>query len=370
VLILVLKGRRLMVVPRHLQNPPQSDCRRSQTSDRKGDYFSWCAVVRYADSLCPPTGGWRVPTAEDFCELDQALLSGKCNDRTEPLSVVKKYAETCSNTCWGGTYGGYCMPMPTTVSNDPVRFEGYSGYYWSQTPDDEEMGAIALGFGRYTISIPIIRGGCSGKDCPCKNCPPKDKEEEKETEKIEVIPPLPPFYIQKYYRTWPIINENGKRQMVSWDEDMEEAVQAYLRGETKTIEIPQDHPYWTEGEWHRGSPKNDNSYTFMTVIGTNAEIRSQLNDQNEFIYIDYKGLSSDIDPGSGAPNPTTSTPTGGGGPPDGIGSSGGTVNSPTINGGPIGLARSSNSSTDRGFISPHTVSSKGMGFMLRCVRDK
>ncbi len=44
-----------------------SDCRNA-TNGFNGHYFSWCAVVKYASTLCP--GDWRVPTKDDFVALD------------------------------------------------------------------------------------------------------------------------------------------------------------------------------------------------------------------------------------------------------------------------------------------------------------
>ncbi|MCL2028717.1 MAG: fibrobacter succinogenes major paralogous domain-containing protein, partial [Bacteroidales bacterium] len=40
-------------------------------SNYYGDLFTWCAVIRFADQLCP--GDWRVPTTEEFRALSLAL---------------------------------------------------------------------------------------------------------------------------------------------------------------------------------------------------------------------------------------------------------------------------------------------------------
>ncbi|MCL2413320.1 MAG: fibrobacter succinogenes major paralogous domain-containing protein, partial [Bacteroidales bacterium] len=45
------------------------DCRSNPA--RKGDFFSWQAVYELRNELCPSP--WRVPTAEDFRNLDIAL---------------------------------------------------------------------------------------------------------------------------------------------------------------------------------------------------------------------------------------------------------------------------------------------------------
>ncbi len=47
-----------------------ADCRRNIT-DSYGDLFSWCAIKRYRNQLCPV--GWRVPTIEDFMALSRWL---------------------------------------------------------------------------------------------------------------------------------------------------------------------------------------------------------------------------------------------------------------------------------------------------------
>jgi uncharacterized protein (TIGR02145 family) len=46
-----------------------ADCR--SNPNQKGDLFSWCAVYRFQDQLCPAP--WRVPTKKDIIELDIAL---------------------------------------------------------------------------------------------------------------------------------------------------------------------------------------------------------------------------------------------------------------------------------------------------------
>ena len=123
-------------------NPYNSDCRKN-TDDavaRKhtsggSDLFSWCAVVRYAASLCPSP--WRVPTNTDFCTLDNALggpspcpASGT-NHSTS--GVAAKYYNTGSGF-WGGSLGGYCNSDGTL---DP---QGSLGIYWSSVQNDATSG--------------------------------------------------------------------------------------------------------------------------------------------------------------------------------------------------------------------------------------
>ena len=47
-----------------------ADCRNA-TNAFHGHYFSWCAVIRFRDELCPAP--WRVPIVQDFIDLDITL---------------------------------------------------------------------------------------------------------------------------------------------------------------------------------------------------------------------------------------------------------------------------------------------------------
>ena len=97
-----------------------ADCR--SNSGFPGDFFSWCAVVRFADQLCPYP--WRVPTTEDFRNLDIAMGgSGDSNNRGDtPQFVQDNYI-----TRWGGRFGGRCF------LNGVVLERGSWGHYWAQT---------------------------------------------------------------------------------------------------------------------------------------------------------------------------------------------------------------------------------------------
>ena len=52
-----------------MKNNLNADCR--SNSGFRGDLFSWCVVYRFADQLCPSP--WRVPTVQDFINLDIAM---------------------------------------------------------------------------------------------------------------------------------------------------------------------------------------------------------------------------------------------------------------------------------------------------------
>ena len=103
-----------------------ADCRSNLSGF--GDLFSWCAVIRFQDELCPD--GWRVPTGTDFAELDIAL-------RGEG-SGVSSYTDTLVRdkyiTLWGGTYGGYCG------IDGQLGGQSWSAYYWSQSERCENHG--------------------------------------------------------------------------------------------------------------------------------------------------------------------------------------------------------------------------------------
>jgi uncharacterized protein (TIGR02145 family) len=93
-----------------------ADCR--SNPGYKGDLFSWCAVVRFANTLCPDN--WRVPTAQEFFNLDIEL--GGTGGNTNNGIIRNNYLDR-----WGGTFSGIC--------NVAGAFEnrGGGGLYWSQT---------------------------------------------------------------------------------------------------------------------------------------------------------------------------------------------------------------------------------------------
>ncbi|MCL2416463.1 MAG: hypothetical protein FWD02_00820 [Bacteroidales bacterium] len=91
-----------------------ADCR--SNPGFPGDFFSWCAVVRFADQLCPYP--WRVPTMRDFIALDIALGGTGVSQNN---SVHRdKYLNV-----WGGAFGA--------STHYPEVNQGSSGSYWSQT---------------------------------------------------------------------------------------------------------------------------------------------------------------------------------------------------------------------------------------------
>jgi len=83
-----------------------ADCR--SFSGFSGDLFTWCAVVRFQDELCPYP--WRVPTMQDFVDLDIAL-GGDGQDREDtPEFVFENYIRR-----WGGAFGANPIPSRLIV---------------------------------------------------------------------------------------------------------------------------------------------------------------------------------------------------------------------------------------------------------------
>jgi uncharacterized protein (TIGR02145 family) len=95
-----------------------SDCR--SNPERKGDLFSWCAVTRFKEALCP--NPWRVPTRDEFCELDKALNSrDNCDNRNIDEATYQRFSAV-----WGWSATSYCGPGG--------HIQAFSGaFYWSQT---------------------------------------------------------------------------------------------------------------------------------------------------------------------------------------------------------------------------------------------
>ncbi len=92
-----------------------ADCR--QNPDY-GDLFSWQAVNQYDSILCPDD--WRVPTKEDFVNLDIAL--GGTGNTVRDSTLRNNYL-----IVWGGTCGGYCN------ADGFLRNQGSGAGYWSQS---------------------------------------------------------------------------------------------------------------------------------------------------------------------------------------------------------------------------------------------
>jgi len=111
-----------------------ADCR--SNPNFPGDLFSWCAIYRFGDLLCPYP--WRVPTREDFRNLDIAL--GGIGNNREPESsdiATPQFVTDNHINRWGGAFGG------GNRSDGALWGQGSFGVYWSQTMSDV---ADAFGF--------------------------------------------------------------------------------------------------------------------------------------------------------------------------------------------------------------------------------
>ena len=100
------------------------DCR--SNPNYKGDLFSWRAVAE-VEGICPD--GWRVPTTEDFQNLDKLLGGTGDNHYDGTTTQVDKYINT-----WGGAYGGRCY------SDGSLTNQGLRGVYWSQSESSAANG--------------------------------------------------------------------------------------------------------------------------------------------------------------------------------------------------------------------------------------
>jgi len=121
-----------------------ADCR--SNPNFPGDFFSWCAIIRFADVLCPYP--WRVPTTQDFINLHMAMGSS--------YDVQENYIER-----WGGTFGGF-------VDSDGTLLQSEWGHYWSQT-QSSATGANNLSFCTHGNVLPSGYGaGFKGHGLPLR----------------------------------------------------------------------------------------------------------------------------------------------------------------------------------------------------------
>jgi uncharacterized protein (TIGR02145 family) len=125
-----------------------ADCRQNPGY---GDLFSWVAVNTYKNELCP--NGWRVPTAQDFIDLDIAM-GGTGNNRDNALQFIND--NYLNSERWGGNFGG-----STSITNIGVLVgQGSSADYWSLSEYNAER-AFTLGF-RATGNIYLSTGSDIG----------------------------------------------------------------------------------------------------------------------------------------------------------------------------------------------------------------
>jgi uncharacterized protein (TIGR02145 family) len=110
-----------------------ADCRRSlhafnnSNNSQQGHYFTWCAVMRFADDLCPPGDGWRVPTRQDFLDLDSNLGGNGLNRGGDPSNIYCPADGSASTPQFGGRWGG------ARWTGAACGLTGGHSYYWSST---------------------------------------------------------------------------------------------------------------------------------------------------------------------------------------------------------------------------------------------
>ncbi|MDR2907685.1 MAG: hypothetical protein LBU91_06835 [Bacteroidales bacterium] len=101
-----------------------ADCRNNP--GYPGHYFSWCAVARFGDILCPEP--WRVPTKEDFCDLNKVLFNKTdCSNHM----VTAEQTQIAFIKTWGGALGGGCSSQGLKIMHHDVK-----AYYWSKSELD------------------------------------------------------------------------------------------------------------------------------------------------------------------------------------------------------------------------------------------
>jgi uncharacterized protein (TIGR02145 family) len=103
------------------------DCR--SNPGQKGDLFSWHTVFEHQDGLC--SDGWRVPTVQDFIDLDIALGGNGENRLQEAVnghSLETQLGWYLND--WGGAYGGGCG------SSGMLYGQSSWALYWSSLEQD------------------------------------------------------------------------------------------------------------------------------------------------------------------------------------------------------------------------------------------
>ncbi|MCL2027510.1 MAG: hypothetical protein FWG79_03380 [Bacteroidales bacterium] len=111
-----------------------ADCR--SNPDQKGDLFSWCAISLFADSLCPAP--WRVPTAQDFIDLDIAM-GGSGENRSPANTDNFQFVTDQYLGRWGGAFGGL------SEWDGSLQRQDEWARYWSST-EDNSFDAFWSGF--------------------------------------------------------------------------------------------------------------------------------------------------------------------------------------------------------------------------------
>ncbi|MDR0437226.1 MAG: Ig-like domain-containing protein [Bacteroidales bacterium] len=115
-----------------------ADCRSNITvpdsTVAEGDLFTWCAVFRFKNDLCPAP--WRAPTWEDFHNLDIALGGTGWTQYNQQQRIIEQYLNP---EVWGGSpYSGYCD------WDGMLQYQGSISYWWSQSETTSPANASSL----------------------------------------------------------------------------------------------------------------------------------------------------------------------------------------------------------------------------------
>ncbi|MCL2027087.1 MAG: fibrobacter succinogenes major paralogous domain-containing protein [Bacteroidales bacterium] len=131
-----------------------ADCRNSENGSGV-HYFSWCYVMRYQAQLCPSP--WRVPTCQDFVNLDVALGGTGLNRNVG--SGENGFTGTGSDQKYTGTgagnWGGSRFTATASTLSDA------NSRYWSSS-EYSAASAFRLGYsasGVYPQDIPNKSSG-------------------------------------------------------------------------------------------------------------------------------------------------------------------------------------------------------------------
>jgi len=91
--------------------------------------FPWEAVNIFGFFLCPSP--WRVPTVEDFCNLNKILFNhNRCySHKVTPEHATEKFVDLLGGTFSGASGGS---------RNERLFFHDVKAYYWSQTEYDSD----------------------------------------------------------------------------------------------------------------------------------------------------------------------------------------------------------------------------------------
>ena len=121
-----------------------ADCRNS-TNGSGVHYFSWCYVMRNAATLCPSP--WRVPTCQDFVNLDVAL-GGDGTNRSVG-SGENGFTGTGTDQKYTGTAAGNWGDFRFTAYASGLS--NADSYYWSSS-EDSATDAFLLGYDASNVS--------------------------------------------------------------------------------------------------------------------------------------------------------------------------------------------------------------------------